>query len=184
MTTLIVVDVQADFCEGGPLACKAGWRTARKISRWIASNPYDSVIASRDWHDPDSSNGGHISDEPDFVDTWPQHCVRGTEGSEYAFTNDKQVPITHVVKGLGVPAYSVMEGSYADGFGNVSDLSWDGVDIEVCGIATDYCVKATVLDFLEAGANVTVLEDLCAPVSYEGHEAAIKEMQEAGATIR
>ena len=77
---LIVVDVQNDFCEGGSLAVPGGAAVAAAISAHIASSSYDHVVATRDYHvDP----GAHFSSEPDYVDTWPAHCVAGTPGASF-----------------------------------------------------------------------------------------------------
>lgn len=191
MTKLLIVDVQADFCEGGALPCEGGWRTARRITNYLAGHVanlpvYTEVIASRDFHRPDDDNGGHFSDDPDYVDTWPPHCVAATDGADYAFDNEARLPITHIVKGFGEPAYSALEGDRAlDPDPDSSRWAPDiREDYHVCGIATDYCVKQTVLDLLKAGARVTVLKDLCVGVTREGHEAALLEMQDAGANLR
>jgi nicotinamidase/pyrazinamidase len=180
MTKLLIVDVQKDFCEGGSLGCEGGYRVAGEIDKLLLSDHgYSEVIASRDWHEHDSSNGGHISDDPDYVDTWPSHCLQDAPGSDYAFVNHGRVD-THVRKGQGVPAYSALEGWTLD---NKQWYPNPAEEYHVCGIATDYCVKATVLGLLDTGAEVTVLTGLCAPVTQDGGDAALEEMREAGAKI-
>lgn len=187
MTMLIVVDVQNDFVEGGSLACPGGKDLAARITELLEVErdlrQYRAVIASRDFHAPGDDNGGHFSETPDYVDTWPPHCVQGTVGSEYAFTYPLDLPIIHVTKGDGEPAYSVMEGYDRDYAEPVRAQEWQGEDVHVCGIATDYCVKQTVLDFLKAGANVSVLEQYCVGVTEKGHKGALVEMLMAGAEI-
>jgi len=182
MTKLLVVDVQRDFCEGGSLACEGGYAVAQDISEYLRdTHPrYADVYASRDYHLGGMSNGGHISDDPDYVDTWPAHCIQGTEGAEYAF--DTRHVEHHIVKGIGVPAYSAMQGVYhhdGDRFIPDTDHVWD-----VCGIATDYCVRQSVLDMLAHGCRVNVLSDLCVGVTPEGHVTALEELERAGAEIK
>src|SRR3546814_3121748 len=82
---LFIVDVQNDFTERGALGVEGGDAVAERISRFLDrhAGDYDIVVASRDWHDGDNDNGGHFSDHPDFIDTWPVHCVGGTYGAEY-----------------------------------------------------------------------------------------------------
>lgn len=193
MTALIIVDVQKDFCPGGSLACPRGHEVAGFIEEYLdkerelknvqAKYAYEYIIASRDYHDPSSDNGGHFSETPDFVDTWPAHCVQGTEGADYALNFPGELEIYHVTKGMGRPAYSVLEGYDAEYGVPVTENVWSGQDVHVCGIATDYCVKATVLDLLELGASVTVLAGLCAPVTEETGELALAAMRDAGAKI-
>ena len=108
MRGLLIVDVQNDFTEGGALGVDGGTEVARGITRYLhdRASDYDVVIASRDWHDPDNDNGGHFAtgDEPNFVDTWPAHCVAGTFGAEYHPELDIAQIDIHVKKGQGEPA--------------------------------------------------------------------------------
>lgn len=181
MTKLLIVDVQRDFCEGGSLACEGGHKVAEAIGDFLTDNAgrYDAVYASRDYHIGGMDNGGHFADDPDFLDSWPAHCVQGTEGAEYAF--DTTHVDYHIVKGMGVPAYSVLEGVYADSGDRF--LVEEGEDWDVVGIATDYCVLQTVGDMLEAGANVTVLTDFIVPVTPETGADALEAMWAAGARL-
>ena len=112
---LIVVDVQKDFVEGGSLGVDGGREVAARISDHLAAHAgdYATVVASRDWHDPHSDNGGHFArpgEEPDFLGTWPQHCVSDGPGSDYAPELDLSLIPHHVRKGQGAPAYSAFEG--------------------------------------------------------------------------
>lgn len=185
---LIIVDVQNDFTEGGALGVEGGAAVAAAITEHVRQHPddYDVVIASRDWHDGDNDNGGHFAGgaAPDFVSTWPPHCVSGTDGAEYHDALDTGLIDIHVRKGQGVPAYSVFEGTTDDGRSIVAALDELGVtDVDVVGIATDYCVRASALDALAAGRRVRVLTDLVAGVAAASSEAALHELSAAGAEL-
>ncbi|KAB7746087.1 isochorismatase family protein [Nostocoides sp. F2B08] len=175
---LLVVDVQNDFCEGGSLAVTGGREVARGVSRLLHDDhPYALVVASRDWHDPDSSNAGHF-------DEWPVHCVRGTGGAEYAPELDLTHVDVHVRKGQGVPAYSAFEGVTEGGEALVDVLSAHGVvELDVCGIATDHCVRASALDAARAGLRVRLLDGLHVGVAPETIGAALGEMRAAGVEV-
>src|SRR3954471_4019215 len=115
---LLVIDVQNDFTEGGALGVDGGAAVADGIPRDLAEHKrdYDVVVASRDWHDGDNDNGGHFAaGEPDFVATWPVHCVGGTPGADYHPALAREAIDVHVKKGQGVPAYSIFEGTTDDG---------------------------------------------------------------------
>jgi len=184
---LFIVDVQNDFTEGGALGVEGGDAVATGISQFLVthSEDYAVVIASRDWHDGDNDNGGHFAaGEPDFVDTWPVHCVAGTEGADYDPGLDTAAVTHHVKKGQGKPAYSLYEGTTDDGETVSQLLDAHGVvDVDVVGIATDYCVRASALDAIEHGRRVRVLTDLVAGVAPESSEAALAELAHAGAEL-
>ena len=114
---LFIVDVQNDFTEGGALGVEGGDAVAERITRHLEAHAdeYAIIVASRDWHDGDNDNGGHFNPEPDFVDTWPVHCVSGTAGAEYDPGLDTGEVTHHVKKGQGKPAYSLFEGTTDDG---------------------------------------------------------------------
>lgn len=180
---LVVVDVQNDFCEGGSLAVNGGAKVASDISAYLAGNPgYDFVVATRDAHiDP----GAHFSDTPDFVDSWPHHCVVGTPGQ--GFHPDLTFRDFDGVfdKGNHEAAYSGFEGSNGDGRGLDEFLAESGVtDIDVCGIATDYCVRATAQDGAMLGYVTTVLSDLTAAVAPERLDATWMALADAGVVVR
>lgn len=186
---LIVVDVQNDFVEGGSLAVAGGREVASRISSHLAAHAddYVAVVASRDWHDPDSSNGGHFHSpgtEPDFATTWPAHCVSSSSGSDYAPELDQRRITHHVRKGMGVPAYSAFEGVGDDGRPLTDLLHEHGVtDIDVVGIATDYCVRATALDARANGFSVRLLDGLHAGVAPETSASALTELTAAGVEV-
>jgi nicotinamidase/pyrazinamidase len=181
MRALIVVDVQNDFCEGGSLAVEGGAAVAAAISGHLRTASYDHVVATRDHHiDP----GAHFSATPDFVDSWPPHCRAGTPGASFHPELDV-APIEAVFsKGEHAAAYSGFEGAEPGGQDLANWLRARDVDtVEVAGIATDHCVRATALDAARAGFATKVLLDLCAGVAPETTERALKEMQAAGVQL-
>ncbi|GAA4265449.1 isochorismatase family protein [Frondihabitans peucedani] len=185
---LFVVDVQNDFTEGGALGVDGGAAVAAGITRMLGSAPeaYDVVIASRDWHHGDDDNGGHFAttSPPDFVSTWPVHCVAGSLGADYDPGLDASLIDVHVRKGMGEPAYSLFEGVGDDGSPVARILEQRGVtDVDVVGIATDHCVRATALDAVTAGLRVRVLRDLVAGVAPASSASALAELAAAGVTL-
>lgn len=179
---LIVVDVQNDFCEGGSLAVAGGAEVAAAISRHMATAGYDHVVATRDHHvDP----GAHFSETPDYVDSWPAHCRVGTAGA--SFHPDLDIaPIEAVFsKGAHSAAYSGFEGIGTDGLTLADWLRLHDVSrVDVVGIATDYCVRATAVDAVRAGLSTAVLLDLTAGVSQPTVDTALATLAEAGVTLR
>jgi putative nicotinate phosphoribosyltransferase len=186
---LIVVDVQNDFVEGGSLGVAGGRDVAARISEHLAAHAgdYAVIAASRDWHHGHDTNGGHFAapgDAPDYVSTWPSHCVAGTNGALYAPELVTDAVTHHLRKGQGVPAYSAFEGVTDDGAALADVLRAAGVtDVEITGIATDYCVRATALDARREGFAVRLLDGLHAGVAPETSEAAVREMAEAGVLL-
>jgi nicotinamidase/pyrazinamidase len=183
---LFIVDVQNDFTEGGALGVEGGTAVAERISRYLEGHAgdYAVIVASRDWHDADNDNGGHFHPEPDFIDTWPVHCVSGTAGAEYDPGFDTGSVTHHVKKGQGQPAYSLFEGTTDEGVTVAHLLEENGViDVDIAGLATDYCVRASTLDAIEHGRHVRVLTDLVAGVAAETSDAALAELAHAGADL-
>lgn len=186
---LIVVDVQNDFCEGGSLAVDGGAEVALRIGellhRWSEEagpdRTYSHVVATRDYHvDP----GGHFGDPPDFVDSWPAHCVVGTDGAAFHPNLDPQPFDAVFDKGAHEAAYSGFEGSDRDGVSLAAWLRRHGVDaVDVVGIATDHCVRATVLDAVREGFDTRVRLDLTAGVAPDTTDRAVRQMQDAGADL-
>lgn len=183
---LFIVDVQNDFTEGGALAVSGGDEVARRITAYLRARAgdYAVIVASRDWHDADHDNGGHFHPEPDFVDSWPVHCVSGTAGAEYDPELDTAAVTHHVKKGQGIPAYSLFEGTTDDDERVSELLERHGIlDVDVVGLATDHCVRASALDALAHGRRVRILSDLVAGVAEESSSAALAELQRAGAEV-
>jgi nicotinamidase/pyrazinamidase len=184
---LFVVDVQNDFTERGALGVVGGDEVAERISRFLGAHAgdYEIIVASRDWHDSDNDNGGHFADgEPDFVDTWPVHCVAGTYGADYDEGFDTSSITHHLKKGQGKPAYSLFEGVGDDGTTAAQLLEQHGIiDIDVVGLATDYCVRASALDAIEHGRHVRVFTDLVAGVHPASSAKALAEIAHAGAEL-
>ncbi|MCL2781818.1 MAG: isochorismatase family protein [Actinomycetia bacterium] len=177
---VIVVDVQNDFCEGGSLAVSGGGAVARAVSARLATDDYDYAVATRDHHiDP----GAHFSPTPDYVDSWPAHCVAGTPGARFHPDLDTARLAAVFDKGERSAAYSGFEG-HSDGAPLEQWLHERGVEsVEVVGIATDYCVRATALDALAHGLATTVRLDLTAGVAATSTAAAIDELRAAGALL-
>lgn len=187
---LFVVDVQNDFCPpGGSLAVPGGDEVAAAITRFLREhrNRYDVVIASRDWHEPGSTNGGHFAAEgtdPDFAGTWPAHCVAGTPGADYHPALDRGLVDVHVRKGFGRPAYSIFDGATDDGRTTAQLIAdHDVTHVDLVGIASDYCVFASATGALDAGLDVTVLTDLCAGVTPDTTRTAFDQLAAAGARL-
>jgi nicotinamidase/pyrazinamidase len=182
MKALIVVDVQNDFCEGGSLAVAGGTGVAQAITELLADHDYDHVVATKDYHvDP----GSHFSENPDFKDSWPPHCVVGTAGVDFhpAFDPTAVEAVFH--KGHYSAAYSGFEGAHSDDGTSLAEwLRERGVDeVDVVGIATDYCVKATAADAVAAGFATRVLLDLTAGVSPATTADAVESLRAAGVAI-
>jgi nicotinamidase/pyrazinamidase len=178
---LIIVDVQNDFCEGGSLPVSGGAAVASAISGTLREDGrWDHVVATQDHHiDP----GSHFGDPPDYVNSWPVHCVVGTEGVE--FHPDLRTDRIEAVfrKGEHAAAYSGFEG-YADGVGLEAWLRNHDVDtVDVVGIATDHCVRATAVDAAHAGFATSVRLDLTAGVAKSTVDIAMNQMRDAGVTL-
>ncbi len=179
---LIVTDVQNDFCEGGSLAVAGGAEVAGRIGALLAHHGYDVVVATKDHHiDP----GSHFSEQPDYVDSWPRHCVVGTVGAEFhpALQPRPFEAVFH--KGEFEPAYSGFQGTNDDGHALTTWLrDRDVVSVDVCGIATDYCVRSTALDAARAGFAATVLVDLTATLAPDRVGVTLQALADAGVRIQ
>ncbi len=178
--TLIVVDVQNDFCEGGSLGVAGGAAVATNVAELIASGVYNIVVATKDHHiDP----GAHFSDHPDFVDSWPPHCVVGTDGEHLHTPLSADLFTETFLKGEYEAAYSGFEGKSGSG---VALADWlrerDVTAFDVCGIATDFCVRATAVDGARLGFDVTVLMDLTVAVSSDNLLSVRQLFTEVGVT--
>jgi len=187
---LIVVDVQNDFCEGGSLAVAGGAEVAFRIGELLhhwshkdqKAPDYAVAVATRDHHvDP----GDHFSDAPDFDRSWPAHCVVGTDGEAFHPNLDPQPFDAVFLKGEHAAAYSGFEGRTTDGSTLTEWLRRHDIShVDVCGIATDYCVRATALDAVREGFETRVLEKLTAGVAPATTTAALSEMRDAGVSVR
>jgi len=180
---LIIVDVQNDFCEGGSLAVAGGSAVARSISSLLASadHGYDHVVATKDYHiDP----GSHFADDPDYVHSWPRHCVAGSPGAEF-HPDLATGPIAAVFrKGAHAAAYSGFEGMDDAGTPLADWLRAHGVDtVDVAGIATDYCVRATAADAAASGFSTRVLLGLTAGVAPGTTAEAITSLRDGGVEV-
>ena len=182
MRALIIVDVQNDFCEGGSLAVTGGSAVARGISELLAGGPgYAHVVATKDFHiDP----GEHFAEDPDYAATWPRHCVAGTAGADFHRDFDPAAVEAVFKKGHYSAAYSGFEGSDDDGVSLADWLRARTVDaVDVVGIATDHCVRATAADAAAAGFTTRVLLDLTAGVSPTTTAAAVDSLRAAGVDV-
>lgn len=183
---LIVVDVQRDFCEGGTLAVTGGGATAARITGHIDahSGAYALVVASRDWH---IAPGGHFAAEgetPDYVETWPPHCVAGSEGAEWHPHLRLPVDAEVVSKGQEAASFSAFEGRTAGGE-TLADLLRDHhIDaVDVVGIATSFCVRQTALDAAGRGFATRVLAGLTADVNPAATPRTLEELAAAGVEV-
>ena len=185
---LLIVDVQNDFCEGGSLAVHGGSQVAADIASYVTAHgrDYALIVASQDWHHAEGTNGRHFAspgEDPDYSTTWPVHCVADSTGAEF---HPALAPIVdridvRVHKGAGEAAYSAFEGTAQDGRSLVEVLRAAGVRrLDVVGIATDHCVKASALDAVETGFEVHLLEPMMAAVDRDGGRAAVADLLEAG----
>lgn len=208
---LIIVDVQNDFCEGGSLAVTGGAALAGAISDYVDANHqhFDHVVATQDWH---IEPGAHFATEPDYVETWPPHCVAGTPGAELhpdldiehiqAFFRKGQFTAAYSgFEGVLAPEDEVPSGELAPGLSPATAVSaastvvdddaiglddWlqshDVEDVVVVGIATDYCVRETALDAVQAGYSVTVIRHLTVGIA-EDLEEAFTDMELGGVEV-
>lgn len=201
---LIIVDVQNDFCEGGSLAVEGGAAVAAAISEYLDANQqqFDHIVATQDWH---IEPGDHFSESPDMVDSWPPHCRARTKGAEIHEDLDPEYIQAYFRKGQYTAAYSGFEGILApeddvpsgdlkagapvpeavdeDAIGLDDWLqSHDVEDVVVVGLTTDYCVRATALDAVQAGYNTTVIAGLTAGIG-EDLEEVFEELEAAGVEV-
>lgn len=184
-TALVVVDVQNDFCEGGSLAVTGGNAVAAAIAALVATGDYRHVVATQDWHhDP----GAHFSDHPDYVDSWPAHCVVDTAGSSLHEALRHSTFDAVFRKGAHAAAYSGFEGTTDPGDEQSVGLAqWlrdrEVTALDIVGIATDHCVRATALDAARAGFATRVLLDFTAGVARESTDRALIELRAAGVEL-
>lgn len=181
---LIVVDVQNDFCEGGSLGVQGGDDLALRLADLIDSHRtsiYDYILATRDAH---IAPEGHFSDTPDYRRTWPIHCIHGSEGWRLRPPLDEIAFDQIFDKGAYSAAYSGFEGRSDEGISLAQWLSDRKVtSIDVAGIATDHCVKATVWDGLALGFDVRLLRPYTIAVDPSATDTICAQLAQAGAII-
>ena len=183
---LVIVDVQNDFCEGGSLAVAGGAAVAGAISEALAANPgrWELVVTTQDWHVDPGAHFAAAGADPDFTDTWPAHCVAGTNGAALHPGLRLPADVVSVRKGEHEAAYSGFEGHDPAGRSLDEVLRASGVDeIEVAGLATSYCDRATALDGVANGYATTLLFDLCADVDPAATPATLAELERSGVRI-
>ncbi|HET8560441.1 MAG TPA: isochorismatase family protein [Marmoricola sp.] len=189
---LIVVDVQNDFCEGGSLAVQGGAAVASDIGEllhhWARRDPkappYDVVVATKDHHVDPGPHWARAGEPPDYVDSWPVHCRAGTGGGAFHPNLDPQPFDAVFLKGQHEAAFSGFQGRSDDGTPLADWLRRNEVgQVDVCGIATDYCVRHTALDARTHGFAVRLLTWLCAGVAEESTAQALEELANAGVTV-
>ncbi|MFC9941784.1 isochorismatase family protein [Streptomyces pratensis] len=185
---LIVVDVQNDFCEGGSVPVAGGAQIATAIAELVeqaAGRDYRCVVATRDHHiDP----GSHFSENPDFRDSFPVHCVAGQQGGEFhphfapAATSGKIDAV--FFKGAHSASKSGFEGADEQGVPLADWLRARGVEeVDVVGIATDHCVRATALDAVKAGFRARVLLDYSVGVAPDTTASTLDDFRRAGVAV-
>lgn len=182
-SALIIVDVQNDFCEGGSLAVEGGAAVAAGVSEALASGEraWDHVVATKDYH---VNPGPHFGNPPDFVNSWPVHCVAGTPGAEFHPNLDTDKIEAVFLKGANQAAYSGFEGTSAS-IGLAAWLRMHEVDsVDIVGIATDHCVRATAIDAAHEGFHTKVLVGLTAAVAPQTTTRALDEMRAAGVMLQ
>jgi nicotinamidase/pyrazinamidase len=180
---LIVVDVQNDFCEGGSLPVTGGVAVAEEIARYVAagSGGAQYTVATRDYHVDPGSHFGTPPDGPDYVNTWPVHCVVGTDGAAF-HPAVAQLPFdAEFRKGEHAAAYSGFQGATPDGTPLADWLRQHEVtDVDVVGLATDHCVRATALDAVRESFTARVLLDKTAAVAPETLAKALADFEDSG----
>ncbi|WP_082947807.1 pyrazinamidase PncA [Mycobacterium sp. E2479] len=179
MRALIIVDVQNDFCEGGSVPTARGAAVASAINEYLSGDRgYHYIVATQDFHiDP----GDHFSDHPDYSCSWPVHCVAGSEGANFRPELDIRRVDAVFRKGAHSAAYSGFEGVDEKGTTLLGWLRRRGVnEVDVVGIATDFCVRRTAEDAAAAGLATRVLVDLTAAAAVDSAAEALTEMRSAG----
>jgi nicotinamidase/pyrazinamidase len=187
MDALLIVDFQNDFTPGGALPVEHGNEIAAAIN--AIADRFDFVVATRDWHPANHGSFEGVEVDParwegiDPPGIWPVHCVQGTSGAELhpALDQSNVEQVVDKAQDPNTQGYSAFHG------GNLADvLREHGVDhVYVAGLATDYCVKNTVLDAVREGFGVTVVEDAIRGIDVKpgDSERAIEEMRRAGADL-
>ena len=175
MEALIIVDMQKDFMPGGALPVPDGDRIIPKVEEYIKKFKKRGalIIATRDWHPPN-----HISFR-EQGGPWPKHCIQNTEGAEFVVKLPEDAIIISKADKPDKEAYSGFEGT------NLAEILKErGIKkVYICGVATEYCVKATALDAIKHGFEVYILKDAIKGINPEDEKKALKELEEKGAKI-
>ena len=188
MRALIVVDIQNDFCPGGSLGTARGAEVAAAVSTYLRQVPadtYATVVGTKDWHIDPAGHFAPDGEQPDFEETWPVHCVVGSDGAQSHPELDTSLVDAWFLKGEYTAAYSGFEGHLEGSEETLAAWLRDrGVtDVDVCGIATDFCVRATALDAVAEEFGVRALTDLCSPVTPGGGAVAFNQMAYVGVEL-
>jgi nicotinamidase/pyrazinamidase len=196
---LLIVDVQNGFCADGNLPVPGGDEVVPVINRLMAEGDYDLIVASQDWHPPHHKSFasqhpgkkpfdmGSLRGKPQVM--WPDHCVQGTRDAELHPELDTER--IHFVQRKGedseVDSYSAFRDNHAERTTGLDrELKQRGIgELDICGLATDYCVKFSALDAaaLLPGVKVRVIENASRGITPEGVAAALAEMQRAGVEV-
>lgn len=177
---IVVVDVQKDFVEGGSLAVPGGWEVARRLLDTLTGYEPEEVYFTKDWH---INPGPHFSDDPDYIDSWPVHCVAEDQGADFA-VDFNHLPRHVFYKGQFQASYSGVDGVNSIGQSLVEKLRADEITgVAVVGLAYDYCVKATAMDLAEAGFRTNVITYFTAAVHPENNEETRAQLHEAGVNV-
>ncbi|WP_034985782.1 isochorismatase family protein [Corynebacterium jeikeium] len=198
---IIVVDVQNDFVDGS-LGTERGLEVARGINAWLGGLVHAEgeeaetddgssvvslplIVGTKDWHIKPEGHFAPEGEEPDYIDTWPAHCVADTHGAQVCAELNPELVDVWFHKGEYTAAYSGFEGHLAGEEQTLQQWlnSHEVENVTIVGIATDFCVRATALDALNAGFHVRVIEQLCSAVTEQGGRSAIQELEDAGAEI-
>jgi nicotinamidase/pyrazinamidase len=181
MKVLLVVDMQNDFMPGGALPVPNG----HKVTEWVKNHMrfYEYLVFTQDYHPIDhcsfKENGG----------LWPAHCITKTHGSKFTFDVEGVVGTYWLTIKKGMDSNFDSYSGFKDDGGQSTGLSkWlkqvSITELDVVGVATEYCVKFTVIDALEEGFKVNVLKRGCRGLTPKGCKLAFKEMENKGATVR
>lgn len=196
---LLVVDAQNGFVPGGNLAVPEGDQIIPVINKLMAEGSYDLIVASQDWHPANHGSFasqhpgkqpfemGELSGKPQVM--WPDHCVQGTEDAEFHPELDTSKFDFVQQKGMNpaVDSYSAFRDNDRDALTGLHEylLAQGITELDVCGLATDYCVKFSALDAKELlpGVKINFIADASRGIDPQGVAAAIEEMREAGIGI-
>lgn len=190
---LLAVDIQNDFVEGGALGCEGGKKVAADVKELIRESKKDGTyalhISTQDWHKGGGcTNGGHIEENPDYVDSWPGHCIAGTEGAEFCKPLEKSDFDYRILKGHETPSYSGFSSNAYESedksLSLVEILEREGVKaVDIVGIAFDYCVSQTATDARDKGFDVRVIKAYTATINKENEDKICEELRKDGIEV-